>query len=173
MTIDRDRAQVYAAEAMAYEGTDLEEITRFEAVVACITAVVDDPWWPGGDVRVSRARSDARSSSARSAVGRPLIEPPSVMANAATPRAIVAEIRLAAGQFTLATGMHELGHALAGPAAGHGERFRRAHTDVAAVAFGVERAGWLVEAYERAGLPLGERAWPEPPTWATGGAIAL
>lgn len=164
---DRDRAQVYAAEAMAYEGTDLEEPTGFEAVRAAIAGVVDDPWWPGGAVLVNRARRDARSSSAR---------PTRAQGRAAGPMGAsdhIAEIRLASPQFTLATGIHELGHVLAGPIAGHGPRFRRAHTDVAAVAFGVERARWLVEAYERAGLSLGERAWPPPPAWETGGAIAL
>lgn len=175
MTVDHERAQVYAAEEMAYGGTTLEELISFDAVASCIAAVIADPWWPGGSVQVERARRDARSSSARSC------------------HSGVARIRLAAGQLTLATGIHELGHVLASagggagvragagaggetavePDPGHGPRFRRAHIDIAAVAFGVERAGWLLDAYQRAGLSIGDRSWPEPPVWASGGAIAL
>lgn len=146
---DDDRAQVYAAELAAFDGTDLEAQVAFDEVVALAERVMLDPWWPVEPVPVLPARADARSSSTRA--GRDVV------------------IRLARPQQTPATVVHELAHVLAGIDAGHGPLFRRAHVDVALVAFGCEPAGWLATAYLAAGLALAERAWPSPST----GAIAL
>lgn len=153
--VDRERSEVYAAELMAFDGTDLEGVEPFDTVSAFTSGIVSGPWWPAAPVEVRRSRVDARSSTTRrsaSAPGR-------------------VEIRLAATQMTRATAVHELAHALAGPVAGHGPLFRRAHVDIARAAFGDERAAWLHDAYRSAGLLLDERRWPEPPDG--GGAIAL
>ena len=149
--VDRGRAEVYAAELAAYEGTDLEEVAAFDELVALADRVMSEAWWPAGRVPVRRARSDARSSATRH-----------------TARAV---IHLAAPQMTSATVIHELAHVLAGVAAGHGELFRRAHVDLASFAFGSERGRWLAAAYAGAGLSLGTRRWPEPPL--VGVAVAL
>lgn len=146
---DADRAQVYAAELAAFDGTDLEALVAFDDLVALADRVMRDPWWPVAPVPVRRARSDARSSTTRA--GRDVV------------------IRLARPQQSSATLVHELAHVLAGIDAGHGPLFRRAHVDVATVAFGGDAAGWLAAAYGAAGLPLAERPWPSPGS----GAIAL
>jgi hypothetical protein len=143
VTIDRDRAQVYAAELAAYDGTDLEVLVRFDDLVALGGRVCAEPWWPRGAVRVVRARGDARSSRTPACRGGH-------------------EVRLAAPQMTAATLVHELAHVLAGVAAGHGPRFRRAHVDIAASVFGGAEAGWLADAYAAAGLRLAARSWEEP-----------
>lgn len=141
---DRDRAQVYAAELAAYDGTDLEHVVPFAALVALAERVMGDPWWPAGRVPVRPARSDAGSSSTR--LGRQVV------------------VRLARPQQTPATLVHELAHVLAGFDAGHGPLFRRAHVDIALVAFGREPACWLTDAYGAAELALAERPWPDPPS---------
>lgn len=141
--VDRGRAEVYAAELAAYEGTELETVVPFEEFVALAGRVTSGEWWPSGCVPVRRARSDARSSATRH-----------------SSRAV---IHVAAPQMTPATLVHELAHVLAGVRAGHGELFRRAHVDIASFAFGVERGGWLAEAYAGAGLSVGGRRWPPPP----------
>ena len=148
--VDRGRAEVYAAELAAYEGTDLEAVVAFDELVALADRVMSEAWWPSGRVPVRRARSDARSSATRH-----------------TSRAV---IHLAAPQMTPATLIHELAHVLAGVGAGHGELFRRAHVDLASFAFGSERGRWLAEAYAGAGLSLGTRRWPQPPL---GDALAV
>lgn len=140
--VDRGRAEVYAAELAAFEGTDLETVVPFDELVAQAGRVTSEEWWPSGRVPVRRARSDARSSATR--------------------HDSCAVIHLAAPQMTAATLIHELAHALAGVGAGHGELFRRAHVDIASFAFGAERGRWLAEAYAGAGLSLGERRWPQP-----------
>jgi hypothetical protein len=142
--IDRGRAEVYAAELAAYEGTDLESVVGFDDLVALAIDVMSQAWWPRGRVPVRRARSGARSSATRH-----------------TSRAV---IHLAAPQMTRATLIHELAHVLAGVGAGHGELFRRAHVDLASLAFGSDRGGWLDAAYAGAGLSLGARRWPQPPS---------
>ena len=114
---DSDHSALYAAELVAFDGTDLEDARPFDQVRLLINAVVADPWWPGGGVDVRAARSDARSSSARCAVSG---------GGSGT-------IRLAASQTTIATAAHELAHVLAGPAHGHGARYRRAYLDVVQV----------------------------------------
>jgi hypothetical protein len=140
--VDRGRAEVYAAELVAYEGTELEAVVGFDELVALADRVMTQAWWPNGRVPVRRARSDARSSATRH-----------------TSHAV---IHLAAPQMTPATLIHELAHVLSGVGAGHGELFRRAHVDMASFAFGAERGGWLAEAYAAAGLSLGRRHWPLP-----------
>jgi hypothetical protein len=145
---------VYAAELAAFDGTDLESLVPLEVLVELAARVTSAAWWPRGSVPVERARADAASSATRLGV-HPVI-------------------RLAATQSTCATLIHELAHVLAGVDTGHGPEFRRAHVDLAAAAFGTERAGWLVGAYAAAGLQLGRRRWPPPPAAAShAGAIAL
>jgi hypothetical protein len=154
--VDRGRAEVYAAELAAYEGTELETVVPFEELVALAGRVTSAEWWPTGRVPVKRARSDARSSATR--------------------HSSHAVIHVAAPQMTPATLVHELAHVLAGVHAGHGELFRRAHVDIASAAFGVERGGWLAEAYAGAGLSVGDRRWPSPlfaPAPASVGPIPL
>jgi hypothetical protein len=141
--VDRGRAEVYAAELAAYEGTELESVVGFDELAALADRVMSEAWWPGGRVPVRRARSDARSSATRHAS-----------------RAV---IHLAAPQMTPATLVHELAHVLAGVGAGHGALFRRAHVDLATFAFRSDRGRWLAEAYAGAGLSLGTRRWPQPP----------
>jgi hypothetical protein len=162
MTCDRGRAEVYAAEAAAFDGTDLETIRTFADVSAAIAAVVEGPWWPGPLVRVVPARRDARSSSARD------------VAVAST------VIRLAAEQLTIATAAHELAHALAGPSAGHSSVFLTAYLDVVAVITNLDardrrhelHVGQLRRALDAVGLVAGPRTWPPPPE-ASSTAIAL
>jgi hypothetical protein len=155
-TSDRGRSAVYAAELMAFDGTELESVEPFAVVQAFAEQLLAGPWWSAGPVRVTTARRDARASTTR-----------------AGGSGQDAEIRLAGPQCTRSTVVHELAHVLAGPAEGHGPMFRRAHVDVATVALGAERGGWLAEAYAAAGLELGARAWPEPSAGGPGHVIAL
>jgi len=145
--VDRGREQAYAAELAAFDGTELEAVVPISTLVSLASRVISGPWWPGPAVTVRASRSDARASTTRSRDGS-------------------AEVRLAAAQRTPATLVHELAHALAGSGAGHGPRYRRAHVDVAVVAFDAERAGWLEAAYLDHGLRIGDRLWPEPPAAA-------
>lgn len=153
---DRGREEVYAAELAAFDGTDLELVVAFDELTALAARLTAGGWWPHGEVRVVRARRDAASSSTRRTDAR---------------RGVV--VRLAAPQLTRATLVHELAHVLAGVDAGHGPVFRRAHVDLARLAFGAERGGWLFDAYAAAGLDLGRRTWAPPPLAESGGAIAL
>lgn len=160
---DMDRAQVYAAELSAFDGTDLEDVIDVSDVLAAVRAVTAGEWWPGGAVTARAARSDARSSATRCG-----IEDGSV-----------ASITVAGPQATIATAAHELAHALAGVTHGHDARYRRAHLDVVQVITNVDRVvgrgavhvTQLAHAYAAAGLEIGDRDWREPP--AAGGAIAL
>ncbi len=162
MTTDCGRADVYSAEASAFDGTDLESVRPLQQIVETIEEVIGGAWWPGGSVRVAAARSDARSSSARRVEGHDTV------------------IRLAADQLTLATAAHELAHALAGPAAGHAPVFLAAYLDVIAVITNLDTSDrrrrlhveQLRDAFVRADLEIGPRRWPPPPETA-GGAIAL
>jgi hypothetical protein len=159
---DCGRAEVYAAEAAAFDGTDLELVRPFGEVSSVIAAIVEGPWWPGSHVRVVAARRDAASSSARE------------RADAST------VIRLAAEQTTIATAAHELAHALAGPHAGHSPVFLAAYLDVVAVVTNLDsrdrrhrlHVDQLRDAFVAAGLVVGVRTWPPPPE-ASGTAIAL
>ncbi len=162
MKADCGRAELYAAELAAFDGTDLESIKPFDDVAAAIGAVAGGAWWPAPDVRVVSARRDARSSSARRIEGN------------------VTVIRLSAEQSTLATAAHELAHALAGPAAGHSALFLAAYLDVVAVMTNLHprdrrhhlHVDQLRDAVEAAGLVVGRRQWPAPPE-STSTAIAL
>ncbi len=140
---DQGRAEVYAAELMAFEGTSYETVLRFATVDQLADAIMSDPWWPCARVHVREARSDA-SSSTTVAAGDGV------------------SIRLAPPQMTRATVVHELAHVVAGVEAGHNSVFRRAHLDVAVIGLGVEPARWLADAYAAAGLPIGERTWNVP-----------
>lgn len=163
MAADSDRAQVYAAELAAFDGTDLEEVIDVDDVLAAMNTVLAGEWWPAGQVVAKRARADARSSSTRCGVED----------------GSVASVTIAAPQATIATAAHELAHALAGVQHGHDARYRRAHVDVVQVITNLDRATGrgvahvvqLTDAYAAAGLTIGERTWPEPP--AVGGPIAL
>lgn len=162
---DPDHSAVYAAELAAFDGTDLEEIQPFEMIQGALERVVSGPWWPGGVVDVRQARSDASSSTTRCAVR--------TQGSAAT-------IRLSAPQMTLATAAHELAHALAGAGRGHDAVYRRAYLDVVRVITNLDttdrrhdtHVSQLADAFARAGLLVGERAWQAPPD-AIGGAFAL
>ena len=162
MMRDCGRAEVYAAEAAAFDGTDLEVIRSFEEVSAVVAAIVRGAWWPGPSVRVVSARRDASSSSARANAGGGTT------------------IRLAAAQTTIATAAHELAHALAGPDAGHSPVFLAAYLDLVAVVTNLDsrdrrhqlHVEQLRDALHAVGLVVGDRAWPAPPE-ATGTAIAL
>ena len=162
MNADCGRAELYAAEVAAFDGTDLESLRPFDDSVAAIDGVADGAWWPGAAVRVVAARRDARSSSARRIDGTTTV------------------IRLSAAQLTIATAAHELAHALAGPALGHSPVFLAAYLDVVAVITNHDsrdrrrdlHVRQLRDAFDAAGLAVGQRQWPAPPE-ATGAAIAL
>ena len=162
MTRDCGRAEVYAAELAAFDGTDLEVVRSFGEIEALIAAVVAGPWWPGPPVRVVAARRDSMSSSARDLGHDGTV------------------IRLAAGQLTVATAAHELAHALAGPASGHSSGFLAAYLDVVAVITNLDscdrrhrvHVDQLRNALAAVGLAPGARTWPAPPE-ATSTAMAL
>ena len=161
---DVGRAEVYASELAAFDGTDLESERPFPELERLIGSIVRHDWWSGPEVLVRGARAGTASSVAAgsSRVGDGV------------------EIRLAAGQCTVATAAHELGHALAGVEHGHDALFRRAYLDVVAMATnldaldrrGTTHVDQLVEAFAAAGLSVAVRRWP-PPADGTVGAIAL
>jgi hypothetical protein len=151
---DHGRAEVYAAELTAFDGTELEVVVPVADLLELAARLTRAAWWPAdrlADVRA--ARRDAASSSTRWRDG-------------------AVRVVIAAGQSTPATLVHELAHVLAGPHAAHGPRFRRAHVDLAVEAFGPDRGGWLADAYSAAGLALGTRRWAAPRP-AGSGPIAL
>lgn len=160
---DRERAQVYAAELAAFDGTDLEAVVGFEVVVDAVRSVVGARWWPHDEITVREMRSDAKSSVTR----------------CAGDGEVTIDIGIAGPQATIATGAHELAHALAGVGHGHDDVFRRAHLDVVQAitnrdrltAQGAVHVEQLARAYEAAGLTVGKRTWTPPPK--LGGAIAL
>lgn len=152
---DRERAQVVAAELAAFDGTDLEAVIGFDAIVEVIEKVTSTLWWERPPVAIRSARRDARSSSTRCSVAD----------------GIATEIRIAAPQATRATAAHELAHVLAGVRSGHGDVYRRAHLDVVQVMTNIDpldargrlHIRQLGDAYDAAGLVVGTRTWPEPP----------
>jgi hypothetical protein len=146
---DDGRTAVYAAEEVAFGGTDAtddHDIAELAAAAAVLTA---GEWWRsagGPHVRVVAARRSAGSSTARA-------EP--------VPGAAV-DVHVAAGQRTVATLAHELAHALAGVARGHDALFRAAHVDLTALLVGRAAALALTAAYRELGVPAASRAWPSP-----------
>lgn len=162
MTADCSRSEVYAAEAAAFDGTDLESVRPFESIARLIETVVAGEWWPGPPVDIQPARRDAASSSARGREGGSVV------------------IRLASGQLTTATAAHELAHALAGPAAGHSPVFIAAYLDVIEVITNIDagdrrrrlHVDQLRRSIDAAGLVVGARRWPAPPDGISA-AIAL
>lgn len=165
MSIDVDREAVYAAERAAFDGTDLESVVPLAGLRSTAEVLTSGPWWPGPPVDLRPARSDAASSSAAA--------PGSAAGD-------IVVIRISAPQRTVATLSHELAHALAGPRAGHGPRYRRAALDLIGVITNLDttaRRGsvhvdQLADAFEQAGLSVGERSWPAPPPGVSG-PIAL
>jgi hypothetical protein len=163
MSVDRDRAQVYAAELAGFDGTDLEVVAGFDEVRRVVEAVVAGEWWPGGEVELRAARSDARSSATRCSLDD----------------GAAATISIAAPQATVATAAHELAHALIGTQHGHGPLYRRAYLDVVGVMTNLDRVNGrgslhvdqLAAAFADAALGVADRTWPAPPP--PGGAIAL
>lgn len=159
--MDSDRAAVYAAELAAFDGTDLELVVGVDRLVAVAEQLMAGEWWPGPVVVLRPARSDARSSTTRCASSG-------------------ATIRVAESQATVATGVHELAHVLAGVNAGHSDRFRSAYLDVVAVVTNLDstdRRGslhveQLRQAFAAHGLDIGDRRWPAPPP-TLAGPIAL
>ncbi len=162
---DDERTAVYAAEAVAFDGTDLESTLPLERLQDLVAELTATAWWSGPPVAVTAARRDAASSSARDrqvAAGGP------------------ASVRIAAGQCTIATVVHELAHCLAGVDAGHGPVFRAAMLDVVTVATNLDptdrrgalHVAQLRQAFDEARLAVGERRWPAPPS-SVGGPIVL
>lgn len=143
---DRGRAAVAAVEEAAFGGTHADQVVDREVLHELIADVVNGPWWQqcGPAVMVTTPRRSTRSSTARSRGADPI------------------EIRLAEEQLTRATVAHELAHALAGVADGHGGLFRAAHIDVCALLCGAEAAAALAEAYPAFGLVVAARPWPAP-----------
>ena len=153
MTRDVDRAAVYTAEAMAFEGTDLDATVELTELRERVRLVVAQRWWPGLHVDVVGARLDAGSSCTRQRGSDGVVE-----------------IRIAGPQSSLMTAAHELAHALAGVPSGHDAVFRRAYVDVVGVLTTLDstdrrgglHADHLASAFDAAGLQLGQRRWPDP-----------
>jgi len=164
---DAERTRVYAAEEAAFAGTLAEEPlswAELEQLAADLLGALRRTGVDPGPVRLRRARRDAAHSSARAGEDR------------------AGEIRFAPGHEAPATLTHELAHLVAGPAAGHGPRFRAAHLAVAGLGLGARGAEILAGEYARARLPVATRhPWPAVvplPGWGLlgarhSGAIAL
>jgi hypothetical protein len=144
---DRGRAAVAAVEDAVFGGTDADVATDRDVLHTRLAGLVAGAWWQacGPPVTVTTPRRSTRSSTARSRVGE-------------TP----VEIRLADPQLTVATVAHELAHALAGVAHGHGEPFRAAHVDVTAALCGAGVGERLADAYAAFDLTVGARSWSAP-----------
>jgi len=163
--VDSERTALYAAELAAFEGTDLERLRTFAELAAVVDEVLSAPWWPGPHVELQRTRADSRSSSTRCDSHR-------------DDRLV--RIRLAPNQLTVATVAHEMAHALAGVDVGHGPIFRAAYVDMVAMITNIDSTDrrldlhvkQLVDACAAAGIAIGGRNWPAPPSSASG-AIAL
>lgn len=172
---DVGRAELYACEIAAFDGTDLEEVRALDEMTALIERLVADQWWSGPPVRVAASRSDARSSATHGPVGVS-----GATSLGADGSGIPVTIRLAAGQATIATAAHELAHALAGIDHGHDATYRRAYLDVVTMITnlqtsdrrGTTHTDQLADAFAAAGLDIGTRRWPAPPP-DIGRAIAL
>jgi len=108
---DSERTALYAAELVAFDGTDLEMPLGHDVVAAQMWAVVTGKWWPGPAVEIRRARADALASSTRtcveSGIGSPVV------------------IRLADEQTTVATAAHELARCQRRPWSGVPNRISR------------------------------------------------
>lgn len=142
---DAGREALYAAELAAFDGTSYESLVPLPELVQLAARVCAADWWQVGQVEIVAARADAASSSTRQRGDT------------------LPVVRLAAGQATPATLLHELAHVLAGLAAGHGPRYRRAYLDIVGFCWGEMAAGWLRAEFEAARLAVGERTWPAPP----------
>lgn len=153
---DHGREALYAAELAAFDGTGYEAVVPLADLAGLADRITSAAWWPCGHVAVVAARADAASSTTRHRPGKTPV------------------IRIAAGQCTPATLLHELAHVLAGPDAGHGPRYRRAYLDLVRFCWGDEPARWLRAEFDVHRLAVGDRAWPVPPVAsASRGPIAL
>jgi hypothetical protein len=159
---DDGRGATYAAESVAFGGTDLEDLHDLDVLRAVARRVTAGRWWNGPVVDVRPARVDAASSSASSQLD-------------ARGQVVV---RISAPQANLATLVHELAHALAGVEHGHDSTFRRAMLDVIDVVTNLDstdrrrhlHVDALADACAQLGLDVSARRWPAPPP---SGAIAL
>ena len=110
---DAGRAAVYAAEDVAFGGTELDVPRPIDELVALADRLTAGEWWAAVGapvVTVAASRAGACSSTARSGH---------------RPGAPDVAVHLAAGQHTVATLAHELAHALAGIGHGHDARSGR------------------------------------------------
>ena len=144
MASDKGRADVYAAEIAAFEGTTYEQVTQLDELMRLAHRLCAADWWPLGQIAVVASRADALSSSTCQRGSQAPV------------------VRLAVPQMTPATLVHELGHVLAGVAAGHGPLFRRAYLDLATAAFGAEPASWLLDQFAMNALTVAVRVWRAP-----------
>lgn len=142
---DAGREALYAAELAAFDGTLYEAVVPLDELMPLAERVTRASWWPAGEVAVVAARSDAESSTTRQRDGADPV------------------VRIAAGQSTPATLLHELAHVLAGLPAGHGPRYRRAYLDLVGFCWGEMAAGWLRTEFEAGRLAVGDREWSAPP----------
>ena len=155
MTADAGREAVYAAEEVAFGGTDLDDVMSLDDLCAIGSAITVSDWWRsarGPTVAIGPTR--AGSSSARRH-GDDVV------------------IRLAADHQTRGTLGHELAHALAGIDHGHDATFRAAHIDVVSMIAGAAAASALTSAYLELGVPPSRRPWPPPVRAAGDGFVVL
>jgi hypothetical protein len=132
---DGERQKVYDAESFAFEGSIYEaSIGMFElrAVAARLCALQIWRRGGGGTIVVREARVDALRSSAHKSTS---------------------EIRIAAGQDSVATLAHEGAHLISGD--GHGPEFRSRHVEVLRVLAGADASNKLREVYRGRGLGVG------------------
>jgi hypothetical protein len=136
---------VYAAEAAAFGGTDLDDDIGAAHLDELLVLLTSGEWWhscgaPAIDLR--RARAGSTTSTASPSQSGCVV------------------IRLAATSSSTLT--HELAHALAGVASGHDATFCAAHVDVVSAIAGSVVATRLERAYEEYGVGPGARRWPPP-----------
>ena len=154
---DGERQRVYDAEDAAFLDTSYAERLGERGCRWLLDRLAATPWWAavaGGPPRLRAARVDSTRSTTVVGADR-------------------AEVRIAPGMDQPHVLSHELAHLVAGPAAGHGARFRAAHLDVATVLLGDHGVRRLGAAYARGLLLVAGRPWPPPPGHGDGGLLAV